>query len=96
MTTFSDVELVAVEEATYPDAFTVTFDVIYAGETWCRSVIEVGSAVAAQLGGDEHAVMGAARDALLELLVLEGGPVSFHLRLEGDEPIVLARGTPGT
>ncbi len=95
MTIFSDVELVAVQEAAFPDAFTVTFDVIYAGETWCRSVVEVGGAVAAERGNDERAVVGAARDALLELLVMEAVPVSFHLHLGPDGSTVLARGTPG-
>ncbi len=45
MTLFTDIELVSVEQAGFPDAFTVTFDVIYAGETWCRSVVGVGSVV---------------------------------------------------
>ena len=95
VTLFSDIELVAVEEAAFPDAFTVTFDVIYAGETWCRSVVEVGSAPAAELGYDERAIVGAARDALLELLVVEAVPVSFHLHLGPAGSTVLARATPG-
>ena len=36
---FMDIELVSIEEAEPPDAFAVTFDVIYAGETWCRSLV---------------------------------------------------------
>ena len=70
-----------IDEAEPPDAFEVTFDVIYAGETWCRSVVWSSTAVAAGLERDERAVVGAARDALLELLAVEAAPVSFHLRL---------------
>ena len=95
MTIFMDIELVAVERAAYPDGFTVTFDVIYAGETWCRSVVEVDSMVAARLGADEWAVTGAARDTLLELLQGETAPVSFHLRLQSEGAVVMARGRPG-
>ena len=44
-------------------------------------------AVAARLERDERAVIGAARDALLELLAVEAVPVSFHLRLcRGHDP----------
>lgn len=95
MAIFMDIELVCMDEAEPPDAFEVTFDVIYAGETWCRSVVCVEIAVAARLERDERAVIGAARDALLELLAVEAAPVSFHLRLELDGPTILARGTPG-
>ncbi len=91
-----DIELVAVERAVYPDGFAVTFDVIYAGETWCRSVVEVDSVVTARLGADEWAVTGAARDALLGLLDVETAPVSFHLRLQSEGAVVMARGRPGT
>ena len=90
-----DIELVAVEEAAFPDAFTVTFDVIYAGETWCRSVVEVGNSPAAELGHEQHAVVVAARDALLDHLVVEAVPVSFHLHLGPAGSTVLARATPG-
>jgi hypothetical protein len=86
---------VSVERADFPDAFSVAFDVIYAGETWCRSVVEIGSALAAHLGYDERAVAGAARDALLDLLVVEVVPVSFHLHLGPARATVLARATPG-
>lgn len=90
-----DVELVSIDEAEPPDAFEVAFDVIYAGETWCRSLVCVETAVAAQLERDERAVIGAARDALLELLAVEAAPVSFHLRLAPEGVTILARGTPG-
>jgi hypothetical protein len=90
-----DVELVSIDEAEPPDAFEVTFDVIYAGETWCRSVVCVETAVVARLERDERAVIGAARDALLELLAVETAPVSLHLRLAPEGTIILARGTPG-
>ena len=91
-----DIELVSIEEAEPPDAFSVTFDVIYAGETWCRSMVDVdtrrGCAV---LGGDEQAVVRAAREALLDLLATEPAPVSFHLRLGAEGATVLAKGRPG-
>ena len=90
-----DIELVCIDEAEPPNAFEVTFDVIYAGETWCRSVVGVETAVAARLERDEHAVTAAARDALLELLAQETAPASFHLRLAPEGTTILARGTPG-
>jgi hypothetical protein len=90
-----DIELVSIDEAEPPDVFAVTFDVIYAGETWCRSLVRVESAVAARLERDERAVIGAARDALLELLAVEAAPVSFHLRLGTEGSTVLARAAPG-
>jgi hypothetical protein len=95
MTIFMDIELVAVQEADFPDAYTVTFDVIYAGETWCRSMVEVEGSLSTRLAHDDRAVVAAARDGLLQLLVLEAAPVSFHLRLGVDGPTVIARGTPG-
>ena len=89
-----DIELVSIQEAEPPDAFSVAFDVIYAGETWCRSIVDVDSAGSALLGRDEHAVVCAAREALLDLLDLEPAPVSFHLRLGADGPVVLAKARP--
>jgi len=90
-----DIELVSIDEAGPPDAFEVTFDVIYAGETWCRSVVCVETAAAAQLERDERALIGAARNALLDLLALEAAPVSFRLRLTPEGTTILARATPG-
>jgi hypothetical protein len=92
---FMDVEVVSINEAEPPDAFVVAFDVIYAGETWCRSLVWVGRIVSASLDHDEYAVVGAARDALLELLAVEATPVSFHLRVEPEGATVLARAMPG-
>jgi hypothetical protein len=90
-----DIELVSIQEAESPDAFSVAFDVIYAGETWCRSLVDVGQAESARLEHDEDAVVRAAREALLDLLVMEPAPVSFHLRLGTEGPEVLAKGRPG-
>jgi len=95
MAIFMDIELVSLDEAEPPDECAVTFDVIYAGETWCRSLICVDAATVARLERDERAVVGAARDALLELLAIEPVPVSFHLRLTPEGVTVLARATPG-
>jgi hypothetical protein len=95
MAIFMDIELVSIDEAESPDAFTVTFDVIYAGETWCRSLVWVEANMAAQLERDERAVIGAARDALLDLLATEAVPVSFHVRLGAAGSTILARATPG-
>jgi len=95
MAIFMDIEFVSLDEAESPDAFAATFDVIYAGETWCRSVVMVETAMAARLGFEGQAVTGAARDALLELLMAETAPVSFHLRLTPDGTTVLGRATPG-
>jgi len=89
-----DIEVASITEAEPPDAFIVALDVVYAGETWCRSVVHVDGLTAAGLGGEEHAVVGAARDCLLELLALETAPVSFHLRLAPEGVTVLARATP--
>ncbi len=87
-----DIELVSIDEAESLGAFTVTFDVIYAGATWCRSEVCVDRAVAARLEWDERAVIGVARDALL---AVEAAPVSFHLRLTNEGCTVLARAAPG-
>jgi hypothetical protein len=91
-----DIEFVSIREAEPPDVFSVAFDVIYAGETWCRSVVEVDAAAAARLGNDEQAVVRAARDAILDLLATEAKPVSFHVRLGSEGVSVLAAGRPGT
>ena len=90
-----DVELVSIVDGEPPDAYTVTFDVIYSGETWCRSIIGVDSAVAAGLEREEYGIVRAARDALLEMLATEAEPVSFQLRLATCGTSVLARATPG-
>jgi hypothetical protein len=92
---FMDIEFVSILEAEPPDVFSVAFDVIYAGETWCRSVVEVDAGAATRLGGDEQAVVRAARDALLDLLAAEAAPVSFHVRLGGEGVTVLATARPG-
>lgn len=95
MAIFMDIEVVSIDAVEPPDAFTVAFDVIYSGETWCRSLVWVETAVAARLERDEHAVVVAARDALLDLLAVEAVPVSFHLRLTTEGTTVLAGATPG-
>ena len=95
MAIFMDIEFGSIQEAEPPDAFSVAFDVIYGGETWCRSIVDVGTAEAALLGRDEHAVVRAAREALLDLLAPEPAPASFHLRLGTEGPVVLAKARPG-
>ena len=95
MAIFMDIEIVSLEEAEPPDGFAVAFDVIYPGETWCRSCVLVDDVVAARLEREEHAIVRAARDALLELLAVEPVPVSFHLRLTVEGTTVLARAVPG-
>jgi hypothetical protein len=95
MALFMDIELVSIDEAESPDAFMVTFDVIYSGETWCRSLVCLDDAVAARLERDERAIVATARDALLDLLALEAVPVSFHLRIGTEGSAILARATPG-
>lgn len=95
MALFMDIELVSIQEAEPPDAYAVAFDVIYGGETWCRSLVWVESALAARLEREERAVVVAARDALLELLALEVLPVSLEVRLAAEGCTVLARGVPG-
>jgi hypothetical protein len=93
---FADIELVSIVEGESPDdAYTVTFDVIYPGETWCRSAVGVSSAIAAQVELEERAVVRAARDALLEVLIPEPGPVSLQLQLTDQGIAVLARAVPG-
>lgn len=89
-----DIELVSIQEAEPPDAYSVAFDVIYAGETWCRSVVDVDYAGSARLGRDEYAVVRAAREALLDLLSLEPAPVSFHIKLGAEGLAVLAKARP--
>jgi hypothetical protein len=95
MAIFIDIDLVSIVEAEPPDAYTVAFDVIYPGETWCRSVVDVEGALAAHLGREKLQVVRAARDALLELLALETVPVSFRLRVQAEGVSILARATPG-
>jgi hypothetical protein len=95
LTIFMDIEFVALVEAEAPDAFEATFDVIYAGETWCRSVVRIETGVAAHFQSDERAISGVARNALLELLATEAVPVSLDLRLGLDGITLLNRATPG-
>jgi hypothetical protein len=95
MAIFMDIEFVAIDEAEYPDAFVVVFDAIYAGETWCRSLVWIDAEAAAAVSGDERAAISAARDALLDLLAVEPAPVSFQARLGRDGCTVIARGSPG-
>lgn len=92
---FSDIEFVSIEELDLPDNLAVAFDVIYAGETWCRSVVWVDRLLVARLQYEELEVIRVARDALLEYLALEAGPVSVELRLQPEGVSVLARGKPG-
>ena len=94
MAIFTDVELVSVLEGEPPEAYTVAFDVIYSGETWCRSIVGVETAAAVRLDHEENAVVRAARDALLEVLAVELEPVSFQLRLTIEGTTVLARAVP--
>jgi hypothetical protein len=91
---FMDIEFVSILEAEPPDAFSVAFDVIYAGETWCRSIVDVDIAGSARLGRDEPVIVRAAREALLDLLAPEPAPVSFHLRLGAEGTAVLAKARP--
>jgi len=95
VTEFMDIELVSADEAASPDVLTVAFDVIYPGETWCRSVVDISAEAAGRMAHDQRIMISAARDAVLELLQVEAGPVSFHLRLEYDHTAILARGRPG-
>ena len=94
MAIFTDIEVVAIEEAEPPDAYTVTFDVIYAAETWCRSQIDLDTGAAALLGREDRAMVAAARDALLEILAVELLPVSVHLRVAPEGTMVLAKASP--
>lgn len=97
-----DVELVGLEEGEGQDAFLVTFDVIYPGETWCRSLVRVTPQAASSLEtvtaeappAAEHRVIARARDCLLSLLELESGPSSAEIRLTGEGLVVLALGRP--
>ena len=90
-----DIEFVSLVQAERPDAYQATYDVIYAGETWCRSVVTVAAEVAAVCAFEETSIIRAARDALLELLTSEAVPVSFHLRLTVEGTTVLERANPG-
>ena len=96
MAIFTDIDFVAIEEAEPPDAYTVTFDVIYSGETWCRSQVDLDTGTAARLQREDRAMVAAARDALLELLAAEFLPVSFHLRVTPQGTTIVAQASPGT
>ncbi len=91
MTWIVDIELVAVEQAQPPDRFLVTFDVVYPGETWCRSLVYVAGSVVAE----EQDPVSVARDALVPFLETEGQPVSLELRLTTTGPVVLGRRLAG-
>jgi hypothetical protein len=95
MALFMDIELVSVDEEPPPDAYGVVFDVIYSGETWCRSLVRLAPGVAARLDHEDSRMVAEARDALLELLETEVRPVSFDLRLTTEGTVVLARANPG-
>jgi len=95
MAIFTDIDFVAIEEAQPPDAVTVTFDVIYGEETWCRSLVDLDTTLAARLLREDLQMVEAARNALLERLALEAVPVSFHLRVTPDGTTVLAQARPG-
>ena len=95
MTLFMDVELVSAGEEEPPDAYAVAFDVIYSGETWCRSLVRLSPDIAARLDREEASMIARARDALLELLELEARPVSFDMRITAAGTLVLARAYPG-
>jgi len=99
-----DVELVSILEADARDSeaacagqaggYSVAFDAIYPGETWCRSVVEVDPGRVAELDAEPDLILRAARDALVVALLAEALPVSFHLRLTVLGTEVLARATP--
>ena len=90
-----DIELVSAGEEEPPDAYAVAFDVIYSGETWCRSLVRLSPDIAARLDREEASMIARARDALLELLELEARPVSFDMRITAAGTVVLARAYPG-
>ena len=95
MALFMDIELVSVDEEPPPDAYGVVFDVIYSGETWCRSLVRLTSGRRGAARSRESRMVAEARDALLELLETEVRPVSFDMRLTTEGTVVLARANPG-
>ena len=95
MAQFMDIELVSAGEEEPPDAYAVAFDVIYSGETWCRSLVRLSPDVAARFDREEASMISGARDALLQLLELETRPVSFDMRITAAGTVVLARAYPG-
>ncbi len=92
MTWIVDIELVGIDAAEPPDALMVTLDVIFPGETWCRSVVFVPPEEA-RAGRNE--IIRRARDALVAIIESEGEPVSVELRLSPAGADVLAIGRPG-
>lgn len=92
MTWIVDIELVGVDVAEPPDALTVTLDVIFPGETWCRSVVFVAPEEART---DRDEIIRSARDALVAVIESEGEPVSVELRLSPRGADVIAIGRPG-
>jgi hypothetical protein len=86
-----DIEIVAVEEGVPPGGATVVFDVIYPGETWCRSVVSI---VSDGLGPTEE-VVASARDALLLELQKESQPVALELLVSAVGAVVQGRRLPG-
>lgn len=81
MAMFMDIEFVSLVDAEEPDAFAVTFDVIYGGETWCRSEVLIDRGASSGVGFDQAAAAAMARDALLEMVAVETAPVALQLRI---------------
>jgi hypothetical protein len=86
-----DVELVEVAPGELPDVWTIVFDVIYPGETWCRSLVRLSPASSQ---GNELELVGRARDALLAILELQAGPASADIRVAPEGTTVLRLGSP--
>ncbi|MCZ7663970.1 MAG: hypothetical protein M5U22_14055 [Thermoleophilia bacterium] len=92
MTWIVDIDVVGIEEAEPPDALRIGFDVTFPGETWCRSFVLVAPE---RVLPDEAKIISAARDALVEVLQLQGEPVAVELRLAAKDTEILALGRPG-
>jgi hypothetical protein len=91
MAIFMDIEFVSLVEAEEPDVFAVTFDVIYGGETWCRSEVLIDRGASSGIGFDQAVAAAVARDALLEKVAVETAPVALRLRITNDGVEVLGR-----
>jgi hypothetical protein len=86
-----DVELVEVTAGRPPDLWQVVFDVIYPGETWCRSIVRLTMDFVEE---GELELVGRARDALVAVLERQSGPVSTDIRVTPAGTAVLRLGRP--
>ncbi|NLT35617.1 MAG: hypothetical protein GXX83_06940 [Gaiellales bacterium] len=103
MGSIMDIEVVDAAYVATAEAWLVVFDVIYPGETWCRSEVWLQPDAVrpvAEGGGDPGGpgsppLISLARDHLLGHLEAEGAPVSLVVDVTSSGSSVRDRARPG-